>query len=403
MPQDGSVRNGSGKGLGIDPSRVLVWDTAGCLNQFHDIVENPPLHSLVVHIEPAAAEQLLLVTNNRNRPLSAAWAKRLAAQAQDGYELTGDTIKFSKTGAMLDGQHRLDLCVRSKKPIVSHVVFGLDDSIFDILDQAKKRTPGDIVALHGVDDFTLVAASISWVVKIGNGMKGSHGGQLTPRQVGKLAVGEHKGIADYLKPARLINVAYKHPPSMIAAILYLIGRRDPGLARNFAHEWVHGAKIDRNENFDVLSGRLLSIAHQGGGHVNMTVRAALIVLTFNFWNAGIVAATRNLSWKKSLKFPSLEFDKDAFKKRWDREAQEDTSLNATQMRVFKALSEAAGNDKKVQMSLAELAERSHTPKGSIHYIARSLVTRGAIAVTKQGNPKSPPVYRIKMDAEELIA
>lgn len=380
----------------LDPNKVIVWDSADCLSQFHELTQNPPLHSLVVHIEPIMAEQLLLITNNKNRPLSPSWSKRMSGQIAEGYELTGDSIKFSKTGQMLDGQHRLDACVKTKSAIISHVVFGLDEHIFDVLDQGKKRTPGDICALYGVTDYNTVASAISWIYRVKDGLKGSDA-RLTPRQIGKLATGEMKGINDYVASGRLVNVAFKHPPSMIAAILYLISKHSPAVARDFAHEWVHGAKINRNENFNVLSQRLMTIAHQSGGHVNQTVRAALIVMMFNHWHAGIVASARSLTWKKTLKFPAFEFNKDAFKRKNDDDRRGDTSLSETQARVFRAMSRSADDDNKVQMSLSEIGERSNTPKGSVSYIVNTLVEMRMIKLVKPSENKQPPIYRIKAE------
>jgi len=373
---------------------ILNWDTAECLGEFHELVQHPPMHSVVVHIEPEAAEQLLIVTNSKNRPMSRSFAKRLGNLIEaEEYAITGDTIKFSKSGTLLDGQHRLQGCVNSKRAIISHMVFGLDDDIFDVLDQGHKRTAGDILALCGVEEYTLTAASIAWVHTLRNGRTSNASG-LTPRAIRVLATGEMSDIARYLRDARLISSAFKHPPSLLAAILYIIGQKSEALAKSFAHEWVHGPRIGRNENFDVLSGRFLAVQRQGGGHINRWVRAALIVQTFNHWNADEVASPRSLTWRKEWKFPEFEFNAASFRKRRGEAEQEDTRLTASQVRLLAVMTNSIGDDGLVRLSHADLATSANVPRGSLSYLIGTLLNEGAIEIAEERIGTSPAAYRI---------
>lgn len=384
---------------------ILHWDTAEDLGEFHDLVQNPPLRSVVVHVGPDAAEQLLALSNEQNRPLSANHVRRLGSSFVDeDYALTGDTIKFSKSGRMLDGQHRMRSCVNRKRAILTHMVFGLDEDVFDVIDQGKKRTAADILALAGVEQYALVAAAVAWVVRLqsaGTGAATMDGGaELSPRQIRRLATGEMARITDHAAHAILISKAFKHPPSMIAAILYLIGKRKKALAEEFVQEWVNGAKIGRNEAFNVLSQRLLAVAHQSGGHINRMVRAAFVVQTFNHWNAGEVPSPRSLSWRKGQKFPPFVFDKEQFLKRKREAASSDTSLNATQLRVLATMGGAVDAERQVQMSMQDLAEASNTPLASIPYILRALSDEGAIFKVRAGAGRMPAVYRINVPDED---
>src|SRR5688572_10751219 len=113
---------GSGNGIGLlsksetstsakslssrkrDFSKVLVWDNPDYIADYHDLCENPPLHSVVVEIGPTMAEQLLLVANTHNRQVNQGNVKDLCHEMAEGtFELTGDTIKFSNSGTLLDG------------------------------------------------------------------------------------------------------------------------------------------------------------------------------------------------------------------------------------------------------------------------------------------------------------
>lgn len=378
-----------------DFSKVLVWDSPDCLGEFHDLCEDPPLHSVVIHMEPSVAEQLLLITNTDNRPLTQNHAAKIKRDITDeDFEMTGDTIKFSTKGVMLDGQHRLQAAVKAVRPLVSHVVFGLDGKIFDVLDQGRKRTAGDILAKEGIADHNTVAAAIAWVLRIRAAAGGyrNDGGLygLTPRAIRKLAKREMKSMSDFVKDGKIISAAFKHPPSLCTAVLYCIGQQSEALASDFAHEWVHGARRGRNQNFDVLSGRLHQIARQSGGHINRMVRAALIIQTFNHWNAHVVASPRSLTWRKEWKFPTIETNADTFL-HGKREAEKrDTSLSATQLRVLKAMAE--GSEAGLcTLSHAEIGKAANTPRGTVPYILSTLVEDDLIE--RESNGK----YRINFD------
>lgn len=146
----------------INFNKVLKWDDVeSALEQFYALVEKPPLHSVVIQFSPAVAAKLVELTNTRNRPKQDHQAALLSVlMRDDNYEITGDTLKWSKTGIMLDGQHRMHGCATSGKILTTHVVFGLPDDIFDVLDQGKKRSPGDVLALCGVKDYSIVAGAI---------------------------------------------------------------------------------------------------------------------------------------------------------------------------------------------------------------------------------------------------
>lgn len=391
-----------------DFSKPLVWNTPeDSLEEFHWLVKNPPLHSVVIHIGPKMAESLLKLSNTRNRPKQKTHESNLGkAIDADAYELTGDTVKVSKKAILLDGQHRLGACVKSKAPLLTHVVFGLDDDIFDVIDQGKKRTPGDVLALCGVPEPTMVAGAVAWVLKLQAGsagqLGGGSGGSITPRVVRGLATGKMKSIANYVKEARLINVAYKHPPTMIAAMLYLIGQNDPAVARDFAHEWVNGAKVGRNKNFDVLNQRLQAIAHQNGGAIARPVRAALVIQTFNYWHAGMVASPRALTWKKGWTFPSFEFDKGKFVEGKKVQDRENTSLDAVKYRVHLVLTKMQDKHGEAHMTQKEISELANVSPGSVSYVLSELCKGRQISQVRGGKKGAPASYRINIPAAEIV-
>jgi hypothetical protein len=120
--------------------------------------------SSVKTITPSRAEQLLR-TNTNNRSVSRNQLAKLTRTIRDGrWELNGETIKIGITDkgteVLLDGQHRLMACVAANRSITTHVVEGLDPSVFDTIDQNKKRSIADVFHVDGHKDSSKLASAL---------------------------------------------------------------------------------------------------------------------------------------------------------------------------------------------------------------------------------------------------
>ena len=309
----------------VDPgdlNKVIPLRGEDDLGVFYWLVENAPPRSVVCEFHPEFAKIILSRENPKNRPVYKGHAVYWLGNdmTSGNFAVTGDTLKFASNGNLIDGQHRLEACAHTELPFQSHAVFGLDPKIFDILDQGRKRTAGDILALDGVPNAAVVAAAIRWAraIEAGIGTNEAVGtnqeGKLsknralltyTPRNLRKLAKGEYSNMAEWVTVGLKVREAFKHGAALIAGILYLIAKKDRKLAVKFAHEWLHGPRFDRNVAFDVLSSRLMTIARQNNGRINNQMRAALIIIMFNYWQADRVPHTSALKWRRGLKFPVI--------------------------------------------------------------------------------------------------
>ena len=74
---------------------------------------------------------------------------------------TFELIKISKTGIILDGQHRLLSVVKSNKAIYFHIVRGVEDSVFSVLDTGKSRNASDCFKISGVKLSNMLPSIIS--------------------------------------------------------------------------------------------------------------------------------------------------------------------------------------------------------------------------------------------------
>lgn len=375
----------------LDPTKKLSWLSTEMLGQFHTLVMEPPIHSVVIEIGPSVADELLKLSNVKNRPLNKPNKSAIQSWIDSGmFELTGDTVKFDREGRLIDGQHRLLACADGGLPITTHVVFGLDPAVFDILDQGRKRTAADVLATRGVADYSIVAAAVRWLIAYD-----SNGGQkitraVSPREIRRALETDYQGVGRWVSGAVSASRSYKFPPSIICAVLYLIARHNPELAEKFVREWVYGNRIGANATFDVMLDRVNMINRQAG-HVPNNVRFSFLVQTFNHWNAGIVAVPRVFVATKAKRPPMLEFDAERFKAHKDDRPVE---VGGRHHKVLLAMVDRLGKDSLARISWAEIAEVAGVSLPMAGKIIRELETAELIEVISRGGGGITGEYRI---------
>lgn len=113
-------------------------------------------------ITPEVAIELLQ-KNNSNRKLDKVRVLLYTKQMKEGKwkEDTAETIKFSKNGVLLDGQHRLEAIVKSGVTQTMWFASDMDESVFDVLDTGKSRSAGDVFSALKIKNYYEVAATIS--------------------------------------------------------------------------------------------------------------------------------------------------------------------------------------------------------------------------------------------------
>lgn len=114
---------------------------------------------VVMEITPEIAKDFGAY-NDRNRKVSrhtiAAYARDMKARR---WRYTGEPIKFSEDGKLLDGQQRLAACILAQTPFETLVIRGIDIEAQRVMDQGRRRTVADNLTIHGYKDATLLAAA----------------------------------------------------------------------------------------------------------------------------------------------------------------------------------------------------------------------------------------------------
>jgi hypothetical protein len=125
------------------------------------MAKQPTITAELVKVTPELASKWLKEKNLHNRPVTSSHVRFLASQMEKGeWSPTGQTIQFSDTDRLLDGQHRLYAIIESKKPQTILIVSGVPDSSQAVIDTGKTRSAGDVLKMSGVANHTITAAMI---------------------------------------------------------------------------------------------------------------------------------------------------------------------------------------------------------------------------------------------------
>jgi anti-sigma28 factor (negative regulator of flagellin synthesis) len=209
-------------------------------------------------ITPEMAK-VLLATNKNNRRVRASRVREIALDINDGnWKMNGDTIRISKTGVLMDGQHRLQACVLAGISITVITVTGIDDDMFSYMDNGGVRNAADTLqTAGGFKNHSALAAGIrsAYGYEAGEGKTKA----LSNQRILELARGEFAGMSimtdtvgsqvGITKNARVSAAAYliskKAPASKVIEFFNRV-RLGESLSRGMPEytlrEWLYNAK-----------------------------------------------------------------------------------------------------------------------------------------------------------------
>jgi len=141
----------------------------------NDIAIHTEIRTILEIITPDRARYLLELNTN-NRPIIKTNLAKLCDEIQRGrFVFNGDAIRISKTGRLLDGQHRLLAVVTTGISIETLVVSGLNDECFKTIDQGSLRTLAALLSMEGATNYTMAAASSLLIQKYLDGQVPTQG------------------------------------------------------------------------------------------------------------------------------------------------------------------------------------------------------------------------------------
>ena len=120
----------------------------------------------LMRITPSKARELIrTMETNRNKRTSALRKMKLAISVGKWFP-TGDTIKLSKEGTLLDGQHRLSVIGEGVETYDMLCISGFDLEDINHFDQSSSRTMPDNLKLKGRPHATELSGGLNFFYKL---------------------------------------------------------------------------------------------------------------------------------------------------------------------------------------------------------------------------------------------
>lgn len=214
----------------------------------------------VTTITPAAARKYL-ENNPNNRRLAPSRVMHLAAMMRSGsWVMNGETIIISKSGALLDGQHRLAAVVEYGRPMDMLVATGAPDEAFTTIDTGASRSAGDILGIKGIAQATCAAAGSSIIWRLFH--DAPHFIRVPPTYIVEL-IERYPAIAPWATRAH--TLAKIAPPSVtLAACVYLDSIADNmDLAEALYVGLLSGENLEAGNPILTLRNRLITMRTTG--------------------------------------------------------------------------------------------------------------------------------------------
>lgn len=264
--------------------------------QLKAFIERPPEGSRVLVLSPALSELVLENLNVNNRKPRLKNIKRFANALSAGkWQLTGDTIKFSKEGLLLDGQNRLRGILRSQIAMKTHVVFGIDKEAFASIDANAVRTNADTFKVAMIDNPKITAPAVRHLI-IGNDR-----GRTVENAEALLYLREH---VDYERlqywVGKSIEIGTVLSRPILAALLYRFSAKNERLCERFALD----LKSNKGNGKKLLD-QIKDIRKQSFGRIHENVYSALLTITWNAYRANKPVTKAMLKWDESKDFPVI--------------------------------------------------------------------------------------------------
>lgn len=263
--------------------------------------------SILMNITPETA-RLWLERNPHNRPIQENYCLKLAVEIIEGrWQTNGEPIIIAVDGTLLDGQHRLTACVKSKTAIRSWVILGVDSTAMKTIDVGKARTAANIAAMEGLPHASLQTATAKLlIVHEQHGIERLNNTALHPAKTRIVAeVGRFVGLVDAAKfTAGLHFKGNIVSTSTVCFCYWLFSQEDATLAASFLCSLRDKIFASKECPIYQLRQRLdenaLSRRKLGKDYV--------IALIFKAWIAYRDGKpVRQLLWRPNERFPSVPF------------------------------------------------------------------------------------------------
>lgn len=131
-------------------------------------MEIKDLRTGIIELTPELAKKLK-DSNILNRKENLKLVNNMAKDIVDGkWQLNGESLIISKTGHLLDGNHRCLAVLKANDSIITHITTNIDDDCYITLDSGKPRRVTDVLSINGMKNVTLLSATVNKIWSLEN-------------------------------------------------------------------------------------------------------------------------------------------------------------------------------------------------------------------------------------------
>lgn len=251
----------------------------------------------------------MLKNNDGNRRIKMPSVYRYSQEMKSGRwkEDTGELIKISKTGKVLDGQHRLKAVIHSGVSVYFHIAYGLSDEIFDVLDTGSLRNASDSFFISGVKNSNAVPSMISLNNLLSKGAKDSNGQKNVKLSNSELLEKYNENPIFWDDVSRKAinwygNFSKILAPSIIGGLYSIFHSKDSEKAELFMIQLCEGVDVT-NSTINILRNVLIK-DKISTKKMPMDMRLALLIKCWNLYRTN--STLKILKWDSSVeKFPVI--------------------------------------------------------------------------------------------------
>lgn len=238
----------------------------------------------IINITPTIAEKWL-DKNPNNRTMSKSRVTRLVKSINAGqWQCNGEAIVIGNDHTLINGQHRLQAVVVSKKTIQSWVIRGVLPAAMSTIDLGAPRSLGNHLQMAGIKGAVFALASAVIICREFSTGTYIHTKDKTSPQEMLSFIADNKHI---LKAADIYTHADKKEfrallaQSISIAMYYMFCKIDRDKAETFFHRLVQGTNLGEKSPILKLRTELISLRKESK-HAELTRAASIHYLCAAF-------------------------------------------------------------------------------------------------------------------------
>lgn len=250
------------------------------------VIDSGKFTAAVRRLTPEESIILLQERNPHNRGLRSRDATNQSRDIEAGnWEINGETLKFDWEGNTLDGQHRMQACIRANRSIDTVVITGLSPEVQPTVDAGIRRTNGDRFSIAKEPNPNELAATVRrvWAWERGD-RTFSNNFAPTPHEMAALLREKPE-----LRDATLLAIDVYHdfnaiPKSVLSSTYHVLSQIDKHAADLFFMKLKTGAGMHIGHPVLTLRNRAIK-SHGANDQRKIRSFGQWVDYVFRAWNA----------------------------------------------------------------------------------------------------------------------